>query len=69
MNCTICNKPIVLSPSAEERARKFGGSAADYRALFTSHADCFIAKRSAESVALMREIGSRPKPYVVLPCG
>ncbi len=67
MNCTLCNKPIVLSPRAEERARKLGGTAASYLAMFTTHADCFIAKRSAEAVALMREIGSRPKPYVRLP--
>jgi hypothetical protein len=49
MNCTICNKPVVLNPSAEERARKdvTGKSAAYYTSLFTTHADCAIAKRSA----------------------
>ena len=25
MNCTICNKPVVLVPSAAERAAKHGG--------------------------------------------
>ena len=49
MNCTICNKPIVLSPSASERALKFGGNPSDYTKLFTSHADCFIAKRQRET--------------------
>lgn len=69
MNCTICKKPIVLEPSAESRARKdlSGHPASYYISLFTTHGTCAVAKRSAESVALMREI--RPKPYVVLPCG
>ena len=55
MNCKHCGKPIVLSPSAEERARKFGGSSRDYIKLFDTHADCLIAKRSQESVDLMRQ--------------
>lgn len=55
MNCKICGKPIVLFPSAEERARKFGGSPSDYIKMFDTHADCFIAKRSQESVDLMRQ--------------
>ena len=25
MKCTICEKPIILEPSASERAKKFGG--------------------------------------------
>ena len=47
MNCTICNKPIVLRPTAAERAAKdvTGKSAAYYTSLFTTHADCAIAKR------------------------
>jgi len=48
-NCTICGKPIVLIPSAKERAAKFGGKPSDYTRLFTTHADCLIAKRSRES--------------------
>ena len=49
MKCTICDKPIVLVPSAEERAAKdlSGNPASYYTKLFTSHSECFIAKRSA----------------------
>lgn len=54
MNCTICKKPIVLVPSAAERARKFGETAAHYTALFTTHGHCAVAKRSQESIDLMR---------------
>jgi len=54
-NCTICGKPIVLNPSAKERAAKFGGKSSDYTRLFTTHADCLIAKRSRES----RELAAR----------
>lgn len=59
MNCTICNNPIVLVPSAAERARKdvTGKSAAYYTSLFTTHAKCAVEKREAETVELMR----RPK--------
>lgn len=56
MNCTICKKPVVLVPSAAERAAKFGGSPSDYTKLFTTHSDCAIAKRSQESIDLMRRL-------------
>jgi len=52
MNCTICPKPITLVPSAKDRAVKFGGRPNDYTRLFTSHAECFIAKRGADTKAL-----------------
>lgn len=61
MNCTICGKPIVLVPSAKERADKFGGKARDYTALFTTHAGCAIALREAAAVELMRRNqGNKP---------
>jgi hypothetical protein len=47
MNCSICNKPIVLIPSAAERARKFGGKASDYTRRFTTHTDCFLIQNKA----------------------
>lgn len=57
MNCTICHKPIVLVPSAEERAKKYGDHPARYyTALFTEHADCTLRKRNDETLALMRRI-------------
>ena len=58
--CDICNKPIILSPSASERAEKYGGKPSDYLELFTSHSDCFIAKRNQETLELMKEL-SKPK--------
>lgn len=47
-NCTICGKPIILVPSAEERARKdvTGKSAKYYLDLFTAHAQCQIDERN-----------------------
>lgn len=56
MNCTICHKPIVLVPSAQERAAKdvTGKSAAYYTGLFTEHAACTLQKREADTHALMR---------------
>jgi len=47
MKCTICKNPIVLVPSAQERANKFGGTPSDYTKLFTTHAACFIEKRAS----------------------
>jgi len=56
MNCTICNKPITLSPSATERAAKdvTGKSAAYYTNLFTTHSKCSVEKRERETVELIR---------------
>ena len=56
MNCTICNKPIVLVPSAVERAEAYGGVPSDYTKLFTSHSDCLISKRNKETYELMQRI-------------
>ena len=54
--CTICGKEIVLVPSAEERAKKFGKTAAFYTAQFSTHSECALKKRSQESTDLMRKI-------------
>ena len=61
MNCTICGKPIVLVPSAQERAKRdvCGNTAAYYTALFTTHADCQIKKRSEDTSALMARLRSQ----------
>lgn len=58
MLCKVCGKPIVLVPSALERAAKdvAGNSASFYEQLFTSHADCQIRARSNSSIQLMRQI-------------
>lgn len=51
MNCTLCGAPIVLVPSAQERAVKYGGTANDYTRLFTSHSSCFLEKRNRDTSA------------------
>lgn len=56
MACQYCNKPVVLVPSAAERAKRFGGKASDYTAMFPDHAACAIKHREQETVALMRRI-------------
>lgn len=56
MKCKICNKPIVLVPSASERAARYGGKPSHYAKLFTEHAECTVAKRERETVELMRRI-------------
>lgn len=57
-NCSLCGKPIVLVPSAAERAAKdvTGKSAAYYTSLFTEHAQCALRKRTQDTNALMRRI-------------
>lgn len=45
MNCSICNKPVILIPSANERAKKYGGKPSDYTRLFSDHAECILDKR------------------------
>ena len=55
MKCDICKKEIILIPSAMDRAKKYGGKASDYTKLFTTHADCFIEKRNADTIKLMEK--------------
>lgn len=45
--CTFCGEPLVLVPSAAERAAKdrAGNTAAYYTSLFTSHSDCLLRYR------------------------
>jgi hypothetical protein len=54
MNCSICDQPIVLIPSAEERARKYGETPAFYTKLFSTHVDCAIRRRREETSELLR---------------
>jgi hypothetical protein len=54
-NCTICNKPVILVPSAQERAAKFGGTPGDYIGLFMTHSRCALEQRHADTLALIRE--------------
>lgn len=63
-NCSICGKPVHLSPSASERARRYGGKASDYEALFPTHSDCLIKKRDADVRALMRSKKNPMNPRI-----
>jgi len=54
-NCTICGKPVVLSPSAIERAKRHGGAPSDYTNLFDAHADCQLAKRKQDTSELIKK--------------
>lgn len=54
MNCTICGKPVVLVPSAKERAKTYGETPAFYTNLFKSHAECQIRKRNEDTAELMK---------------
>ena len=58
MNCTICNRPIVLVPSATERAAKYGGTLTFYTHLFTTHSECLVRERSKQASDLMRKLRS-----------
>ncbi len=58
MKCSICNKEIVLVPSAAERAKKYGTHPASYyTSLFTTHTDCFLRREGRDMVD-----GKRHKP-------
>lgn len=65
MNCSICGKPVVLSPSATERSQRFGQPPSFYTNLFTSHSSCFIEKRKADTVDLMRRVTTEAARRVV----
>jgi len=57
-NCTICNKKIILVPSAKERSEQTGLPASYYTKLFTTHDKCFIEKREKETIELMRKLNN-----------
>lgn len=43
--CKHCHQPIKLVPSAEERAKKFGGTPDFYKSIFTMHNKCIMELR------------------------
>lgn len=56
MNCTHCNKPIILVPSAAERAAKdlSGRPASYYAGLFKEHSECALKARREGTSALIK---------------
>jgi hypothetical protein len=62
--CTHCGKPIVLIPSATERA-KSGGKPSDYIRLFRMHNTCQLKLRQQATSELIRRYynDSNSNPY------
>lgn len=61
MNCLHCHRPVVLSPSAAERARKVGGTPQDYVSLFPYHSACTLELRARGVSDLMKRIREKSK--------
>lgn len=57
-NCTICRRPIVLVPSASERAAKDTAHhpASYFTSLFSEHAARTLDKRRKDTNELMKEL-------------
>lgn len=55
MVCKYCGKPVILSPSAKERSRKYGESPSFYTSLFPDHANCIIIARSKNARQVFRK--------------
>ena len=53
-DCRICGEPIVLVPSATERAIKYGGVPSDYIKLFDAHSSCALKERSEQVAQLIK---------------
>lgn len=54
--CTICNKPVILIPSASQRAKCFGRKPEYYKNLFPNHSECIIKKRNNDTSKLIKLI-------------
>jgi hypothetical protein len=52
--CKLCGAPIILKPSAEARALKYGGVPSDYLKLFDTHTGCALKKHSEKVAELVR---------------
>lgn len=58
MNCTLCDKPVVLHPTAAQRAERYGGTPRDYIILFPRHADCELKAREQATQELIQRLNS-----------
>lgn len=58
MNCTLCDKPVILQPTAAQRAERFGGVPRDYTVLFPRHAECELKKREQDTLELIRRLNA-----------
>jgi hypothetical protein len=55
MACKYCGKPVVLVPSAKERAANYGKSPGYYTMLFPNHQECEAANRDEAARQLMAD--------------
>lgn len=62
MKCRLCNQEIILVPSAEERAKKYGGTAQFYTKLFTVHGECQVRKNRQDSKKLIEKLNAKTYP-------
>jgi hypothetical protein len=61
--CTICQTEIILQPSANERARRYGDHPAfHYTSLFTTHPSCLIEQRRRNILSVIEaaRLANRP---------
>ena len=58
MACKYCGKKVVLVPSATERAKKYGKTAAYYRALFPNHSACELSNRDRMTRELIQRLNN-----------
>jgi len=63
MNCLHCKKKIVLVPSAQERAKKYGGTPTDYESRFSYHTECQLKLRADSVSELVRRIKQKEVTY------
>ena len=54
--CPYCGMPVILSPSANARAKKYGETPEYYKALFPAHSGCLVQARTEEAIQLMKRI-------------
>ena len=54
MKCNHCGKEIVLIPSANERAAKYGGTPEFYTRLFSMHNKCIMELRRKSTSELIQ---------------
>ncbi len=60
MNCTLCDKPVVLHPTAAQRAASdvTGRTAREYTLLFPRHAECELKAREQATQELIQRLNS-----------
>lgn len=57
--CAHCGKPVILSPSAAARAKKYGETPEYYRRLFPSHTECVLRARQDDLSKLLARVHAK----------